>query len=185
MFRFLLISAALFAVALATGYGGHDDGGHGYGHEEMHHHTTVIHKPIYKTSYIPKTVKTHETHHSQPVSEHKFTHSHYETPGATYAIPATKTYTITRPGYTTYKHSSITKTHVTKHVVPGPTISKPIIGKVVKKVLVPVHKEEYGHQQSYGHNGGDMGSYGGGDMGMSGGYGMDGGDMGSYGGSHY
>lgn len=56
-----------------------------------------------------------------------------------------KTYTVTRPGYTTYLQSSVTKAHVTTHQVAGPTIVKPIIAPVVSKVLVPVHKESHGY----------------------------------------
>jgi len=128
-------------------------------HAPVHHSVHAVSVPVYGTSYIPKIVHAGTSHHSYPVAEHRFQESSYETPGATYAIPATKTYTVTRPGYTTYLKSAITKAHVTNHLVAGPTISKPIIGQVVTKQLVPVsHGHGYGHDLGHGYGHG-LGHY--------------------------
>jgi len=187
--KVFIVLSALFACAVANGYGdmggysggssyGGDLGGYGgdmgssYGHggyDKVKIAYATVKTPIYKTSLISKTVKLGESHKSYPVQEARFTRSDYETPGATYAIPAVKTIQVTRPGYTTYKQSSITKTHVTNHQVKGPTYTQPIYKTVVNKVLVPVHKESYGHE-SYG-NQGSYGNDGGYSNGGSSGYG--------------
>jgi len=176
--KVFIVLSALFACAFANGYlgesygssyggdlggsyggsyGGH--GGYEKGYEKIKYAT--IKTPIYKTSLISKTVKLGETHKSYPVQEARFTRSDYETPGATYAIPAVKTIQVTRPGYTTYIKSSVTKAHVTNHQVKGPTYTKPIYKAIVSKVLVPVHKGYESHD-NYGssYGGGDYGSYG-------------------------
>jgi len=102
-------------------------------------HQALVHTPIYQTALLSKTVKLGETHHSIPVTEHRFTRTDYETPGATYAIPAVRTVQVTRPGYTTYINSAVTRAHVTNHQVAGPTVVTPIIKPVVNHLLAPVH----------------------------------------------
>lgn len=182
MLRFLLISAVLVASAIATEHYGHDDhysghemhghddhyGGHemhghddhsyghddhSYGHKVEHKTVHYIKKPIYKTDYHSKVVKTGESHSSHPVKEHTFSYHDYHTPGHKYSIPAVKTYHVTKPGYTTYKHDSIVKKHVTHHTVKGKTISTPIYKQFVEKKLVPIY-EHKGHDShdSYGHH---------------------------------
>jgi hypothetical protein len=121
-------------------------------YQPQHHSVHAVSVPVYGTSYIPKIVHAGTSHHNYPVTEHKFSESSYETPGATYAIPATKTYTITRPGYTTYLKSAITKAHVTNHLVKGPTISTPIVKTIHSQKLVPI---SHGYEHGYGHGGYD------------------------------
>jgi hypothetical protein len=76
-------------------------------------------------------------------------HLYHDEPGATYAIPAVKTFTVTRPGYTTYLQSAITKAHVTNHLVAGPTYVKPIIAPVVHKAYAPIAHGPIGHAPAY------------------------------------
>ena len=77
--KVFIVLSALFACALASGYLGGDLGGYGggYGHGGYEHVTKVAHAivktPIYKTSYVPHTVKLGESHHSYPVQEARFT----------------------------------------------------------------------------------------------------------------
>lgn len=85
--KVFIVLSALFACALASGYLGGDLGGYGggdlgsygggYGGHGYSHVTKVAHAvvktPIYKTSYVPHTVKLGESHHSYPVQEARFT----------------------------------------------------------------------------------------------------------------
>ena len=81
--KVFIVLSALFACALASGYLGGDlggyggdlggyGGGHGYSHVTKVAHA-VVKTPIYKTSYVPHTVKLGESHHSYPVQEARFT----------------------------------------------------------------------------------------------------------------
>lgn len=48
--------------------------------EAPHVAAAIVKQPVYATSYVPHTVKVGESHHSYPVTEHRFTRTDYETP---------------------------------------------------------------------------------------------------------